>query len=263
MKFPNQFNFRERFVISVIVIGVGVGVFLFYLISTQKIDESEDEAEVRTPDERREAVLESPGRSTVQSSQPPSQADIEKAIAALESLDATENRDESVESAGDAVSPETQVTDSRDQTPLSYEEELRQRFVRIKETAEYKEVNGKFNELVIEAYGISGLETPARDALREFNKNPYAILGYTEAEGDTRKLSDEEFEIMRFEGTRLREEAEAERALRKRLNAENRRTSDELHQQRLALLGMTDEELRIAVDAYRRALESMEVSPNR
>jgi hypothetical protein len=26
---------------------------------------------------------------------------------------------------------------------------------------------------------------------------------------------------------------------------------------------MTDEELRIAVDAYRRALESMEVSPNR
>ena len=68
---------------------------------------------------------------------------------------------------------------------------------------------------------------------------------------------------MRQERTRLKQEAEAERALSKRLNAENRRTSDELHQQRLALLGMTDEELRIAVDAYRRALESMEVSPNR
>ena len=85
MKFPKQFNPYKLIVAGAIVIGVGV--FLFYLISTPKIDESEDEAEVRTPDQRREAVLESSGQWTVQSSQPPSQADIEAAITALESLD--------------------------------------------------------------------------------------------------------------------------------------------------------------------------------
>ena len=189
MKFPNQFNFRKLFVISAIVIGVGG--LLFSLISTWMIDEPEPEPEMETS-EQKPAVLAVPGQSTVQSPQSPkspSEADIEAAITALENLDVTENRDESVESAGDAVSPETQVTDSRDQTPLSYEEELRQRFVRIKETAEYKEVNGKFNELVMEAYEISGLETPARDALNKFDENIYAILGYTEAEGDARHLS--------------------------------------------------------------------------
>ena len=76
--------------------------------------------------------------STVKSSQPPSEADIEAAITALENLDATENRDESVESAGDEVSPETRVTDSSDETPLSYEEELKQRYRRIRKTPEYQ-----------------------------------------------------------------------------------------------------------------------------
>ena len=260
MKFLKQVKFYKLFVISALVIGVGGG--LFYLISTQKIDE----AEVRTPDQKREAVFESARQSTVQSPQSPSEADIEKAIAALESLgplEATEHRDEEGESLGDELNPDTPVINSSDETPLSYEEALRQRYVRVRETAEYKEVNGKFNDLVMEAYEISGLETPAQDALREFSENIYAILGYTEAEGDARQLSDEENEIIRLERTRLKEEAEAERVLQSKLRSENWLARKELHQQRLELMGMTDEEFRIAIDAYRRVLESTEVSPNR
>ena len=258
MQFTKPLKFRKHFVLG--ALAIGVGFFLFYLISTRQIS---DDPEIKTPEQKRETIFESPRPSTVQSSQPPSQADIEAAITALENLDVTENRDESVESAGDAVSPETQVTDSRDQTPLSYEEELRQRFVRIKETAEFKEVNGKINDLVTEAFEISGLETPAQDALREFSKNIYAILGYTEAEGDARQLSDEENEIIRWERTRLKEEAEVERVLQNNLRSENQLARKELHQQRLELLGMTAEEFEIAIDAYRRVLESTEVSPNR
>ena len=212
MKFPNQFNFRERFVISAIVIGVGVGVFLFYLISTPKIDESEDEAEVRTPDQRREAVLESPGQSTVQSSKPPSQADIETAIAALESLDATERLNEGVENSGDETNSETLLTDSGDRTPLNYEEERKQREERIMNSAEYKALKSKITELALELTEWGNVERPAQRVHIAYMRNPFSVFGLTDAEADEIEWSDEQLEFMREEGKRLRQESEAETA---------------------------------------------------
>ena len=214
MKFPNQFNFRKLFVISAIVIGVGVGVFLFYLISTPKIDESEDEAEVRTPDQRREAVLESPGQSTVQSSKPPSQADIETAIAALESLDATERLNERVENSGDETNSETLLTDSGNRTPLSYEEERKQREERIRNSPEYKALKAKNIELALEMteWSTVGTERPAYRAHIAYMRNPFSVFGLTDAEADEIEWSDEQLEFMREEGKRLRQESEAETA---------------------------------------------------
>ena len=232
MKFPNQFNFRERFVISVIVIGVGVGVFLFYLISTQKIDESEAGSEVRTPDQRREAVLESPGQSTVQNSQPPSEADIEKAIAALESLDATERRDEDVENSGDQTISDTLLTDNGDQTPLNYEETRKQRIERIRNSPEYKAFQAKMLErqLAVDEWSDS-FETPAQDAHVAYMRNPYSVFGLTEAEADEIQLSDEQVKFMHEEGKRLHREARIEWAQWKEALDEKRRQTRELSRQ--------------------------------
>ena len=230
MKFPNQFNFRERFVISAIVIGGGG--FLFYLISTPKIDESEDEAEVRTPDQRREAVLESPGQSTVQSSQPPSQADIEKAIAALESLDATERRDEEVESSGDQTISDTLLTDNGDQTLLNYEEERKQRIERIRNSPEYKALKAKITEhqLAVDEWKRSA-ERPARDAHIAYMRNPYSIFGMTEAEADEIEWSEEQLKFVRAEGKRLHREAQIEWAQWKEVVDEKHRQTRELSRQ--------------------------------
>ena len=237
MKFPNQFNFRERFVISVIVIGVGVGVFLFYLISTPKIDESEDEAEVRTPDQRREAVLESPGQSTVQSSQPPSQADIEKAIAVLESLDGTERRDPEVESSGDPAISDTLLTDNGDRTPLNYEETRKQRIERIRNSPEYKAFQAKMLErqLAVDEWRRS-LERPAQDAHIAYMKNPYSIFGLTEAEADEIEWSEEQLKFVREEGKRLFQEEQAESTHWREVWYEKQRQTRELSRQLLKAL---------------------------
>ena len=233
MKFPNQFNFRERFVISAIVIGVGVGVFLFYLISTPKIDESEAEAEVRTPDQRREAVLESPGQSTVQSSQPPSQADIEKAIAALESLDATEHLNEGVENSGNETNPETLLIDSGDETLLSDEEERKQRRERIMNSPEYKALKAKIIELALELTEWGKVERPAKRAHIAYMRNPYSVFGLTKEEGDgfEIELSDEQVKFMHEEGKRLYREEQTETAQWKEVWDENLRQRRELSRQ--------------------------------
>ena len=242
MKFLKHFKFRNIFVISAIVIGVGG--LLFALISTWMIDEPEPEMETS---EQKPAVLEVPGRSTIQSPKPPSEADIEAAITALENLDVTENRDESVESAGDEVSPETRVTDSSDETPLSYEEELKQRYRRIRKTPEYQELNAKVYAVQFELEALGHLETPAEDAWVKFCKNRYSIFGLTEAEADEIGLSDEQHEFMTQEGKRLEQEAINGREQRAALYRENRSQRAELDQQIYELLGMTKEEVQIAL----------------
>ena len=227
-------------VVAVIGIG-GSGVVYHYTFESSSVSESQSATVNAQGESEPEAVT--GDSSTVKSSQPPSEADIEAAITALENLDVTENRDESVESAGDEVSPETQVTDSRDQTPLSYEEELKQRYRRIRKTPEYQELNAKVYAVQFELEALENLETPAEDAWVKFLKNRYSVFGLTEAEADEIGLSDEQHEFMTQEGKRLEQEAIIERNQRAALYRENRHQRAELDQQIYELLGMTREEV--------------------
>ena len=209
MKFPKQFNFYKLFVISAIVIGVGG--FLFYLISPRLIS---DEPEMKIPEQEREEVFESPRQSTVQSPKPPSEAEIEKAIAALESLgplEATEHHDEEGESLGDETNSETLLTDSGDRTPLSYEEERKQREERIRNSPEYKALKAKNIELALEMteWSTVGTERPAYRAHIAYMRNPFSVFGMTEVEADEIEWPDDELKFMREEGKRLRQESEA------------------------------------------------------
>ncbi len=116
MKSGKQFDCNKVFVIGAIV--VGVVFFMFSLIFTRGIDKSEMKTtEMDILDQKREAVLASPGQSAIQDPILPSAADIEAAIAALEDLDTTESRDEWFESSGAEANSETQLTDNLDETP--------------------------------------------------------------------------------------------------------------------------------------------------
>jgi RNA polymerase sigma-70 factor (ECF subfamily) len=227
-------------VVAVLGIGGG-GVVYHYTFESSSVSESQSATVNAQGESEPEAVTAE--ESTVKSSKPPSQADIEAAIAALENLDATENRDESVESAGGEVSPETQVTDSSDEIPLSYEEELKQRYRRIRKTPEYKALYDKSIDLALELEALGNVETPAEDAWVKFCKNRYSIFGLTEAEADEIGLSDEQHEFMTQEGKRLEQDAINEREQRAALYRENRSQRAELDQQVLDLLGMTREEV--------------------
>ena len=227
-------------VVAVLGIGGG-GVWYHHTFESSPVSESQSATVNAQGESEPEAVTAE--ESTVKSSKPPSQADIEAAITALENLDVTENRDESVESAGDEVSPETQVTDSRDQTPLSYEEELKQRYRRIRKTPEYKALHDKSIDLALELEALGKVETPAEDALVKYMKNTYSVFGLTYDEGDAIGLSDEQREFMQQEGKRLEQEAINERNQREVPYRENERQRDELEQQTRDLLGMTREEV--------------------
>ena len=211
MNSEKQFNFHKLFVIGAIVLGVGF--FLFSLIFTRVIDKPEMKTtEMGIPDQKRETVLESPGQSTLQSSKLPSEAEIEAAIAALENLDATERRNKGIESSGDAANSETLFTDYSDETPLSYEEERKQRRERIRNSPEFKAIKEKSRLHAMEWNAWGDVERPAKDAYHEYMRNPYSVFGLTKDEGFETELSDEELEFMRHEGERLRQEAETEYA---------------------------------------------------
>ena len=227
-------------VVAVLGIGGG-GVVYHYTFESSPVSESQSATVNAQGESEPEAVTAE--ESTVKSSKLPSQADIEAAITALENLDATENRDESVESAGGEVSPETQVTDSSDEIPLSYEEELKQRYRRIRKTPEYKALYDKSIDLALELEALGNVETPAEDAWVKFCKNRYSIFGLTEAEADEIGLSDEQHEFMTQEGKRLEQEAINGREQRAALYRENERQRAELGQQVYELLGMTREEV--------------------
>ncbi len=78
--------------------------------------------------------------------------------------------------------------------PLSYEEELKQRYWRVRKTPEYKELNDKLYDLALELESLENLERPAHDALVKYWKNTYSVFGLTEDEAEP--LSDEQIEFM-------------------------------------------------------------------
>ena len=211
MKSEKRFNFHQTFVVGAFVIGVGF--FLFSLIFTRVIDKSKTKTtEMGIAEQKRKVVLQSPGRSTVHSTNLPSQADIEAAIAALENLDVTERGNKGIESSGDAANSETLFTDYSDETPLSYEEKRKQRRERIKNSPEFKAILEESRAHALEWNAWSGVERPAKDAYHEYMRNPYSVFGLTKDEGFETELSDKELELMKREGERLRQEAENEYA---------------------------------------------------
>lgn len=242
MKSRKQFNFHKLFVIGAIVLGVGF--FLFSLIFTRVIDKPEAKTtEMEIPDQKRETVLESPRQSTIQEPKLPSAADIEAAIVVLENMDKTESGGEGVESYWDEENSETPLTNSLDKTPLSYEEELKQRYWRIRKSPEYKKLNDKIYDVALELESLGNLETPAHDALVRYWKNTYSVFGLTEAEANEREWSDEQIEFMHQEGERFKQEWIIERDQMDVLYREKERQRDELYQRVYELLGMTHEEV--------------------
>ena len=236
MKLRTQFNFHKVFVVSAIVIGIGF--FLFSLIYSKMMNRSTMEI----LNQKREGVLGELGQSTVLSSEPTG-ADIEMTISTFENPDAMESRDGGIESYGDEANSEMLLTDSGDETPLSYEEELKQRYRRIRKTPEYQELNDQVYAVQIELEVLGNLDRPADDAWVKFLKNRYSILGLTEAEADEIDLSDEQHEFISQEGKKLEEEAIDERNFWNMLYQENRRRRAELDRDILKLLGMTKEEV--------------------
>jgi len=143
------------------------------------------------------------------------------------------------------------------ETPLSYEEELRQRFNRIKETPEYKAVNSRLNELNWEHTKI--VKNPEyqdwRRRYAEYVLNRYSVFGLTLDEGRQKRrgheFSAEELEYMSEVGQNL----ERERTAWEEKFRAAARDRHEWHQKRLELMDMTDEEFRIAIAEYRRVLQ--------
>ena len=236
MKLRTQFNFHKVFVVSAIVIGIGF--FLFSLIYSRMMNRSTMEI----LNQKREGVFGEFGQSTVLSSEPTG-VDIEMTISTFENLDAVESRAGGIESYGDEANSEMLLTDSGDETPLSYEEELKQRYWRIRKTPEYQELNDQVYAVQIELEELGNVDRPADDAWVKFLKNRYSILGLTEAEADEIDLSDEQHEFISQEGKKLEEEAIDERNFWNMLYQENRRRRAELDRDILKLLGMTKEEV--------------------
>ena len=239
MKLRTQFNFHKVFVVSAIVIGIGF--FLFSLIYSGMKNRST----MAMLDQEREGVMGDPGQSTVLSPEPASEVDIETAISStFENLDATESRNGRIESYGDEANSETLLMDSSDETSLGYQEELKQRYRRIRKTPEYQELNDQILIVQLELEALGNLETPAQDAWVKYSKNPHSVFGLTEAEADEIwDFSEEQIEFMRQEGERLKREWLVERDQRAALRQENRRQRAELDQKMLELLGMTQEEV--------------------
>ena len=241
MKLRTQFNFHKVFVVSAIVIGIGF--FLFSLIYSGMKNRSAMEM----LDQERESVLGDPGQSTVLSSEP-TRSDIEMTISTFENLDAMESRDGGLENYSDVANSEMLLMDSGDETPLSYEEELKQRYWRIRKTPEYQELNDQILIVQLELEALGNLETPAHDAWVKYSKNPHSVFGLTEAEADEIwDFSEEQIEFMKQEGERLEREWLVERDQRAALHRENRRQRAELDRQMLELLGMTQEEVLIVL----------------
>lgn len=236
MTLRTQFNFHKVFVVSAIVIGIGF--FLFSLVYSGMKNRSAMEM----LDQEREGVLGAPGQLTVLSSEP-TRSDIEMTISTFENLDAMESRDGGLENYSDEANSETLLMDSGDETPLSYEEELKQRYKRIRKTPEYQELNGQVYAVQLELEELGNLDRPAEDAWVKFLKNRYSILGLTEAEADEIDLSDEQHEFISQEGKKLEQEVIDERNFLKMLYQENRRQRAELDREMLKLLGMTQEEV--------------------
>lgn len=237
-----------------ILVGLVVGLILTVSVSLviwQVVRKQDPAARIIQSRERRLTNQTGPGivklkryvedSTSVQEEPKIPQAELDAAITFLENLDRTQSRTQAV-STNTSLADSDSVLDSNEETPLSYEEELKQRLHRIMMTPEWKIINGRFNELVTQSLAF-GMPEELLKRKYEYSQNPFSVFGLTEEEADERDWSSEELEFMRAEGTRIQQkiaEAEAPQMARQR-------EMENLNQQRLKLLGMTEEEFRIAL----------------
>ncbi len=236
---------KHRAAVSIIVsltVLVGLSLLIWH-IANQPAAHEKDDTTVRTV-ERTGPDLLTPKRPMRKKGTRASQEDVDGFLAFLKEPTPTE---EPVEE-----SPSTPSAETKHETPLTgeakltYEEELRQRFLRISQTPEYKQINDRRNELTMEAYEL-GPPAWLQQAIYEYDHNPFCVFGVSKEEG---------FEMLVF-GELAQEDLAYMREVRQQLDQlaheytapllANQRERAELAQQRRELLDMTEDEIRIAL----------------
>lgn len=126
--------------------------------------------------------------------------------------------------------------------PLTYEEELKAHYRRIRETAEYRAIDARMDQLRNEYH--EHLKTPELDEQwLEHERNPFSAFGLTFEEGLDVEWSQEDWDYMRSVGEQIKQQVETARSRR----IENQLERDRLYQQLLDLLNMTEAEFLIAL----------------
>ncbi len=131
----------------------------------------------------------------------------------------------------------------------SREDQLLQKYYRVKETPDYKAIERRYNQLVEELYQLAFLDA-LREQLLEYEQNPFSIIGLTKEEASQREWSDKDLEYIRSLGDKLEKQIKEYEYIVKAIEDEKA----QLHQKRLELLGMSEEEynLIIKVEQIRR-----------
>lgn len=129
------------------------------------------------------------------------------------------------------------------------DEQLLQKYHRIRITPEYKDIESKYNRLMAELYKLPSLDI-LREQLLEYEENPYSVFGLTKEEGEQRSWSDSDLQYIQDAKSKLEQQLKEYEDIAKTVEDEK----DRLQQKRLELLGMTEEEytLVIKLDQERR-----------
>lgn len=122
------------------------------------------------------------------------------------------------------------------------EEQLLQKYYRIKETPDYKAIERRYNQLIEELCQLAFLDM-LREQLLEYEQNPFSIIGLTKEEASQREWSDKDLEYIKNLGDRLEKQIKEYEDIAKAIENEK----EQLHQKRLELLGMSEEEYNLVI----------------
>jgi len=127
-------------------------------------------------------------------------------------------------------------------TITSREEQLLQKYYRVKETPDYKAIEKRYNQLIDELYQLAFLDM-LRERLLEYEQNPFSIIGLTKEEASQREWSDKDLEYIQTLGKNLEQQIKEYEDIAKAIENEK----EQLQRKRLELLGMTEEEYNLIV----------------
>lgn len=231
MKNQKNFDLHKFFVIS--AIAIGIGFFLTSLILSRMVFNEKGgdifKEDIQAPKEAQRVAQLSSGKS---------QMPDEKNGAVVAS-----SEEDNAEISTEAEASQVPQADTSGETPLNYEEKLRQRWRNFTKTPEYKEYSRKFSELARKSNEASAPIEAATIKWNEYLMNPYSVFGLTKAEGEKTKWSEEGLEFMEKEGKKLKQQLDESVNLQRETLQQMR----DLVQWTKDLVGMTDEEYYIAI----------------